>query len=72
MRSSDPFWEKAREKGLLRTFLYAAIGSVLMAQDFLRSTFNRLIEKGETSDDPCARTVRDWLDRRERKKGGSS
>lgn len=71
MRSSNAFWEKAREKGLIRTFLYAAIGSVLMAQEFLRSTFNRLVEKGETSNDPCARAVRDWLDRREREKTGS-
>ena len=72
MNSPMKFWEKAREKGLVCTLLSAAVGSVVLARETLQSTFHRLVEKGETSDSPCVRAVRDWLDRRERKKTGSS
>ena len=72
MESPMTFWEKAREKGLVCTFIYAAIGSVLVARETLRSTFDQFVEKGETSDDPRVRAVRDWLNRRNKKKTSSS
>ncbi len=65
MKSPTHFKEKVREKGLACTLVYTAIGSVMMAREKLESIFERLVEKGETSDAPCARTVRDWLERKE-------
>jgi len=72
MKSPLTFREKVHEKGLACTLLSAAVGSVLLAQEIMQSIFQQLVEKAETSDDSCVRTVRDWLDRRERRKTGSS
>jgi len=66
MDSSKNLWETVQEKGLGRTMVYTAIGSVMIIREILESTFERLVKKGETSDDPCARAVRNWLYRKER------